>query len=70
MAEEAGLGKGRCAYMDKVLPVVLMGLQSWRVRRLAKGEFGLDIGDREGFYRWLGMNQRFHSMNETNTLAL
>lgn len=61
---------GKCSYTDKVLPVVLMALQSWRVKRLAREQFDIDADDREGFLRWLGRDRRFHGMRGTNALAL
>lgn len=61
---------GSCAHVDKVLPVVLMGLKSWRVRELAKREFGVNTTEEEGFFRWLGARRRFHGLAGTNMHAL
>lgn len=52
--EETREEEGYCAYKDKVLPVVLMGLRSWRVRELAKKQFGINTQDRVAFFQWLG----------------
>lgn len=57
-------------YKDKLLPVVLFGLRSWRVRHIARVEFGIEIKDRKAFYRWLGVERRFHGMKGTNAHAL
>ncbi|WXC51053.1 hypothetical protein QX201_010758 [Fusarium graminearum] len=62
--------EGKCIYKDKLLPVVLMGLRSWRVRDLAKSIFGVDPEDKKVFYRWLGVEKRFHGIKGTNAHAL
>lgn len=62
---------GGCRYMDKVLPVVLMALQSRRVEELAKRRFGpATVEGEEGFLRWLGARRRFHGTEGTNMHAL
>lgn len=61
---------GSYAHVDKVLPVVLMGLKSWRVRELAKREFGVITTEEEGFFRWLGARRRFHGLAGTNMHVL
>jgi superfamily II DNA/RNA helicase len=68
--EETQDEEGRCAYKDKLLPVVLMGLRSWRVRDIVRAEFGVDVEDRKAFYRWLGVERRFHGMKGTNAHAV
>ncbi|KAK2684833.1 hypothetical protein QWA68_016741 [Fusarium oxysporum] len=68
--EETRKEDGRCAYKDKLLPVVLMGLRSWRVRDIARRQFGISIEDKEEFYCWLGVERRFHGMKGTNAHAL
>lgn len=62
--------EGHCAYKDKVLPVVLMGLRNWRVRDLAKEQFGIDTQDKDAFFRWLGARRQFHGEGGTNMHAL
>lgn len=59
----------RCQYMDKVLPVVLMGLEEGRVRQIAE-QLEADTGSRERFYEWLGRDRRYHGMKGTNAVAL
>jgi RNAse (barnase) inhibitor barstar len=49
---------------------VLISLRSWRVRDIVKAEFGVDVEDRKAFYRWLGVERRFHGMKGTNAHAL
>ncbi|KAK1838378.1 hypothetical protein CCHR01_18994, partial [Colletotrichum chrysophilum] len=66
---EAG-GEGHCIYIDKVLPVAFMGLRSWRVQQLAKREFGIDIGEEDEFFTWLGAQRQFHGLNGTNMHSL
>ncbi|KAH9225133.1 hypothetical protein K456DRAFT_44145 [Colletotrichum gloeosporioides 23] len=66
---EAG-GEGHYAYIDKVLLVALMGLQSWRVQQLAKREFSIDIGEEDEFFMWLGAWRQFHGLNGTNMHSL
>ncbi|KAI3578614.1 hypothetical protein IWW34DRAFT_737753 [Fusarium oxysporum f. sp. albedinis] len=68
--EETQDEEGRCAYKDKLLPVVLMGLRSWRVRDIVRAELGVDVEDRKAFYRWLGVERRFHGMKGTNAHAV
>ncbi|KAH7233813.1 uncharacterized protein BKA55DRAFT_544304 [Fusarium redolens] len=62
--------EGRCVFKDKVLPVVLMGLRSWRVKNIVKTGFGIDIKDKKEFFCWLGVERRFHGMKGTNAHAL
>lgn len=61
---------GQCEYMDKVLPVALMALQSQEVRTLARERFDVDAEDHEAFFRWLGRDRLFHGTKGTNALAL
>lgn len=63
-------GEGECAYMDKVLPVVLMAVRSLRLKKLTKELFQVDPDEKETFFTWLGRNRRFHGMNGTNALAV
>ncbi len=63
-------GEEACAYIDKVLPVVLSALTWQRVGDIAKEQFGVDVADRTGFYRWLGGRRRFHGTSGSNALAL
>jgi hypothetical protein len=68
--EETREDEGSCAYKDKVLPVVLIGLRSLWVRELAKEQFGIEMQDREAFFRWLGVRRQFHGKGGTNMHAL
>ena len=69
-AMREGGEEGRCVYMDKVLPVVLLAVRRRWAKELALEEFGVDVEEREGFFKWLGMDRRFHGMGGTNALAL
>jgi superfamily II DNA helicase RecQ len=68
--EETREEEGGCGYKDKLLPVVLMCLWSRRVRDIAKRQLGVTVSSSEGFYRWLGVERRFHGMKGTNAHAL
>ncbi|KID81227.1 recQ family helicase [Metarhizium guizhouense ARSEF 977] len=63
-------GEWRCAYMDKVLPVVLIACVKPSMVRLAKEQFDVDTQDHEGFWKWLGQSRRFYGTNGTNMHAL
>jgi superfamily II DNA or RNA helicase len=67
---EATRDGGGCAYMDKVLPVVLLAARRDWAKEVAREQFGFDADDEEGFFEWLGMSRRFHGMGGTNALAL
>src|SRR6478735_151735 len=60
--EETRDEEGKCVYKDKLLPIVLLGLRSWRIRDIARAAFGVDVEDRKAFYHWLGIERRFYGM--------
>ncbi|KAJ6437590.1 protein kinase-like domain [Purpureocillium lavendulum] len=60
---------GQCEYVDKVLPVAFMALQSQEVQALARNRFDVDAEDHEAFFRWLGRDRLFHGTKGTNALA-
>jgi hypothetical protein len=64
--ERVGLEAGKCVYMDKVLPVVLMGLEAVKLRQWVKRKFEVDMEDIEGFFRWLGGRVQFHGTSGAN----
>lgn len=55
--------------MDKVVLVVLMGLERGRVGQIAE-RLRADVSSKGLFYRWLGMDRRYHGIRGTNALAL
>jgi hypothetical protein len=68
-----GNGEGVvCRYIDKAVPVALMGWRSWRLRELVQEHFGkeFEAGDFESFTRWQGQRRRFYGLRGTNLLAL
>ncbi len=60
-----GLEEG-CVYMDKVLPVVLLGYENDDIRRWVQSRFSIDMSDKAGFFRWLARRTRFHDTNGAN----
>ena len=64
--EETQDKEGKYIYKDKLLPVVLISLRSWRVRDMVKAEFRVNIEDKKAFYYWLGVKRQFHRIKGIN----
>lgn len=63
--KDSGEG-GQCAYMDKILPVVLLATRQTVVQQWAREQFDIDASDYKMYFQWLGGQQRFYRMKGTN----
>jgi superfamily II DNA helicase RecQ len=68
---ESTTGEVACAYIDKILPVVLLAGCIRGIQRIAQEEGGCkETSDLDEFYSWLGEGRRFHNTNGANIHTL
>jgi superfamily II DNA or RNA helicase len=68
--EDKGTSGGRCAYMDKVLPTIIVATSSTREAQWIRDTFDVDLTDKKVFLQWLTGKRVFMDTRGTNMHVL